>query len=568
LCASAGASEYGPARANAGFRFVSNGLDLRDVDVNAGGIAANGAVSLRNGAPTTADFTFAAGPGAFLSRGTANGVVRLIDGAGGTNAAIRVEGRNLALKGSDASYIETLSLTANGPLSRLPFNVSATGADPQPYRFAGDGVYSRQGQAQVITLGGAGRVREFDLRTLEPAVLRIAPGERTARLRVAVGGGTVSLDGRQAGETVDARANFQSLQIGTFNEDFAGRIDGTATLQGRGPRLTGQLDAALQQARSLDAPADLALNGRLQGTLNDNRLRLVASATNPTGLRANVDAVLPTDASASPLRLAVNRTQPISGTFNVQGELRPLWDLFYGGERTLAGYVSAEGRLGGTLNQPQPTGRATLARGRFDDQAVGLTLRDLTLQAELGGERVYVRQLTANDGSKGTISGGGEINLRLTGGSNFRADLKSFRLIDNELAEADASGAITVRRDGQGQISIAGALNIDEAEIRPNPPTPTGVVRLDVIERNAPVRPNQRQAKPAARGPPIALSIDLDARRGIWVRGRGLNVELSLDAAVRGTIADPDLSGVARSSAASTSSRAAASSSTSAGTSG
>ena len=194
-----GGTEYGPARADAGFRFASKGLDLRDVDVDAGGVQARGAVSLRNGAPTTADFTFAAGPGAFLSRGSANGVVRIVDGAGGTNAAIRLEGRDLALKGSDASYVQTINLTANGPLSRLPFTVSAAGAAPQPWRFAGDGVYARQRGLQTVTLGGGGRVRQFDLRTLEPAVVRIAPGERTARLRLAVGGGSVSLDGRQAG---------------------------------------------------------------------------------------------------------------------------------------------------------------------------------------------------------------------------------------------------------------------------------------------------------------------------------------------------------------------------------
>ena len=539
-------SEYGPARGDAGFRFVSNGIDLRDVDIAAAGITAQGAVSLRNGAPTTADFTFAAGPGAFLSRGSANGVVRIIDGAGGTNAGIRIDGRDLAFRGSDATYIQSISLTANGPLSRLPFTVSATGEDPQPYRFAGEGVYSRQGAAQLVTLGGAGRVRQFDLRTLEPAVLRMAPGDRSARLRLAVGGGTVSLDGRQAGETLNANASFQGLQVGTLNEDFAGRIDGTASLQGRGSRLTGRLDAALQQARSLDAPAELALNGRVQAVLADSRVRVSATATNPTGLRASVDASLPTTASASPLRLAVNRTQPISGSFAAEGELRPLWDLFYGGERTLAGYVSAEGALGGTLNDPRPRGRASLVRGRFEDQTIGFSLRDLRLQAELGGDRVYVRELTANDGSGGTVAGGGEINLRLTGGSNFRAELKSFRLIDNELAEADASGTITARRDAEGLISIAGKLRVDEAEIRPNQPTPSGVVRLDVIERNAPERPRERRRDGARRGSPIALDLTLEAPGDIWVRGRGLNVELSLDATVTGTLADPNLAGVAR----------------------
>lgn len=548
-------SQYGPARGQAGFRFAGKGVDLREVDIDAGGARAQGAVSLRNGAPTTADFTVAVGPGAFLSRGNASGAVKLVDAGGGLTANVRLDGRDLAFKGSTASYIDTVSLQANGPLTRLPFTVAATGAAPQPYRLNGQGVYARQGSAQTVTLNADGRVREFDLRTLEPAVVRIAGPEKSARLRVAVGGGTVSLDGRQSGEVVDAKAAFQGLNVGTINEDFAGQVNGTANIAGRGARLNGRLDAQLVDARSLDAPRNLAVNGRVQAVLNDSRLTVDASATNQAGLRANVDAVLPTLASAQPLRLAVNRTQPISGSFNVDGELRPLWDLFFGGERVLAGRVQAQGRLGGTLNDFRPVGQASLTNGQFTDGATGLELKNLVLRADLERNAVQVRTLTAQDGSGGTINGGGEINLRATGGSSFRAELKSFRLIDNELAEADASGVITATRNAQGQIRLAGDVTVDEAEIRPNPPTPSGVVRIDVIERNRPDevgvvgKQARRARKKEAAGPapsPIQLAIDLTAPRRIHVRGRGLNVELALDAQVRGTIARPDLSGTAR----------------------
>jgi translocation and assembly module TamB len=433
--------------------------------------------------------------------------------------------------------------------------VAATGAAPQPYRINGQGIYARQGEAQTISLNADGRVREFDLRTVEPAVIRIVGAERSARLRLALGGGTVSLDGRQSGEVVDAQAAFQGLNVGAINEDFAGQVNGTATLAGRGARLNGRLDAQLVDARSLDAPRDLAVNGRVQAVLNDNRLAVDASATNRAGLRAEVDAVLPTLASAQPLRLAVNRTQPISGSFNVDGELRPLWDLFFGGERVLAGRVQANGRLGGTLNDFRPTGQASLINGQFTDGGTGLELRALTVRADLERNGVQVRQLTANDGSGGVINGGGQIALQRTGASTFRAELNSFRLIDNELAEADASGTITATRNAAGQIRLAGDVRIDEAEIRPNPPTPSGVTRIDVIERNKPgevgiVGRQARRARPAdasaAPPSPIQLAINLTAPRRIFVRGRGLNVELSLDAQVRGTIARPDLSGTAR----------------------
>jgi translocation and assembly module TamB len=81
------------------------------------------------------------------------------------------------------------------------------------------------------------------------------------------------------------------------------------------------------------------------------------------------------------------------------------------------------------------------------------------------------------------------------------------------------------------------------------------VVKIDVIERNKPgqvgvvgdqarrARAREGSAPPPS---PIQLAINLTAPRRIFVRGRGLNVELALDAQVRGTITRPDLSGTAR----------------------
>ncbi|WP_254558656.1 hypothetical protein, partial [Salmonella enterica] len=52
-------SDYGPARGRASFRFSPGGIELSDVDVDAGGAKAKGAVSLRNAMPATADLTVA-----------------------------------------------------------------------------------------------------------------------------------------------------------------------------------------------------------------------------------------------------------------------------------------------------------------------------------------------------------------------------------------------------------------------------------------------------------------------------------------------------------------------------
>jgi translocation and assembly module TamB len=67
-----------------------------------------------------------------------------------------------------------------------------------------------------------------------------------------------------------------------------------------------------------------------------------------------------------------------------------------------------------------------------------------------------------------------------------------------------------------------------------------------VVERNKPIDFSRAVEEPARKGAAIALDVTLKAPRRVFLRGRGLDVELSLDARVGGTTARPVLSGTAR----------------------
>src|SRR5690606_3182416 len=142
------------------------------------------------------------------------------------------------------------------------------------------------------------------------------------------------------------------LGLGLLDPDLAGQVDATLTLQGRDGRLDGNLDARLADARGAGSDPASGIDGTVQGRLADSRLTLQGGATNEQGLRANVNLVLPTEASAAPFRLAIARQRPIQGRFFAEGEIRPLWDLLVGGERSLSGRVRTEGTLGGSLADP------------------------------------------------------------------------------------------------------------------------------------------------------------------------------------------------------------------------
>lgn len=540
------ASEHGPAKGSAAFRFPRGGVDLTDLAVDAGGIKATGALSLRRNTPSSADLQLAIGPGALLDRGEVAGRVQLVDRAGGTGR-FDLTARGAVPKGARFS-IARGRITGEGPLSRLPYTVEAHGASTGGrWSLNGQGTLAEAGPGYTVTLGGDGKIGDRGLRTVEPAVFGFGGAAQTARVRLATtGGGLLNVDARLDETAADLRAQLTRLDLQLFNEDLAGRVNGMLALRGRGDRLDGVLDAELVDARGRGSDPAQGLDGSLLARLSDNQLTIDADASNTQGLRAAAHLVLPAEASATPLRLALNRQRPISGEFRADGEVRPLWDLLVGGERSLSGRVSTRGTLSGTLADPRARGLAAVDDGRFEDAVTGLTLQDVVLRADFTNGAIDVTQMSGRDPRGGTVEGSGAISLSRNGESSFRLALNSFRLIDNEMATASASGQTTINRAADGRVRLAGALTIDRADIAAEPPTPSGVVTLDVIERNKPEdleRPFEAQQR---QGPAIALDVSLQGPRRVFLRGRGLDVEFALDAHVGGTTARPLLTGTAR----------------------
>ena len=543
-----GPSGYGPASLKAGFRIVGGRVDVPDLLADAGGVKASGSLSLLNGAPASADIALQARPGAFLTAGRLDGSVRLAGAAAGLTTHLALDGSGLAAPGVQG-VLHSLRLRADGPFDHLPLQIAADSAAPLPWRFTGSGRLDQVGGARQLTLDGSGEARRIAFRTLHPAVLRLDGAMRQLDVAVAAGGGRADVSARQTGDAVSATAHLAGVDMGVLDPDYAGAINATLNLRGRGAELSGALDASLTGARSRDAPADLALDARVRADLAGDRLRVNAGATNAQGLTSSLQVDLPAAASAAPFRIAVDRTRPLHGQVSADGELRPLWDLLVGGDQRLSGHVSASGMLAGSLNAPKVTGHAALTKGRYQNFAIGLDLRDFAVTADVSRDLVRVGQVSGSDGRGGVLAGSGDISLAKGGGSDFAMTLKRFRVIDTQAVVATMSGKAAVTRDAQGRAKLTGALKVDRADIQPTAPTATGVVAMDVVEINKPGGDSAGAvaASPkAAVAPPIALDVSVRGSRGIFVKGKGLNVELSLNAHVGGSANDPDLTGEAR----------------------
>ena len=201
----------GPARAGAAFRLAGSDVDLSDIDFDAGGVAVKGSGAFKGGEPTLADLTVAVGPGAFLNEGHAAGRVQIAPASAGSRARLNLSGVNLAFPGG-GGQLESVSLTADGPLARLPYRLEARGAaSGLAGRLSGSGVLAGSAGDRTVTFAGAGRVGAADFRTVEPAQIDLRPSGVSGALHLTVdkGGaskGRADLTFTQAGDSLNGRA--------------------------------------------------------------------------------------------------------------------------------------------------------------------------------------------------------------------------------------------------------------------------------------------------------------------------------------------------------------------------
>jgi len=542
----AATSRYGAAHAETGFRFIGDGLELTGLAAEAGGAHASGSLALRRGAPSSADLTVSVGPGAFLTRGQASGRLLIVQAGQGAHASLKLSANGAMTRAG--LLVQTANFSAEGPLERMPYHIAASGFSPHgSWKADGGGTLDGVGGAYAATFEGQGRVRNADFRTLAPAELKLGDQAQTLSLLVNVGGGKAKIDARQGGGALHATADLTGVSLGLLDQDFVGQFDAEISLQGQGPRLDGVMQARLAGAGEKGAASEPKLDGVVNAALAGPTMTIDAQLGNSQGLASHAHLVLPAVASAAPFRIALVRTAPMKGDFAADGEVKPLWDLLMGGERSLAGKVHAVGTLGGTLADPQARGEATIAAGQFTDSATGLKLTDVSLAAQLDQNAIDVSQFTGKDGASGQVSGSGRVSLQRAGASSFHLDLTRFRLIDNDLATAIASGQATISRGADGAVKLTGALSIDRADVAANPLAPSGVTSMDVTEINRqPGAGGGHLQAVNSNAPAVGLDVTLKAAHNVFLKGRGLNVELSLDAQVTGSTAAPVLAGAAR----------------------
>jgi translocation and assembly module TamB len=427
-----------------------------------------------------------------------------------------------------------LSAQLSGPFATPTLHAVASvqaGSQPALQLDASATLYPERREVRLTALQA--EYQQQSLHLLAPTVMSFSDGVVFEQLRLGMADTTLQASGRLT-PTLELHAalqDFAPAQLRLIWPDLQaeGHVDvevdltgslaqpqGLVRLQARGLRANNGAARGLP-ATDIDASAQLQQQSA--------RVELRMHAGDGLDLQLSGDAPLTRDAAIA---------LKVSGTFNLN-VINPIIEA--GGQR-VAGQAKIDAELSGTPAAPQARGSVVLSDGEVQDYPRGLRLTNISATLQADGAQLTLKQLTAHAGT-GEITISGTVGL---GEGDLPVALQltahSARPFASDLLTATVDIDMKVTGGLRSQLDASGKVTVDHADINIPNALPPDVAVLNVV------RAGQKPA-PVAKPSTIIVSMNLTvaAPRAVFVRGRGLDAEMGGQLTIKGSAADPDISG-------------------------
>jgi translocation and assembly module TamB len=410
--------------------------------------------------------------------------------------------------------------------------------------------------AKVELLGAEIRVAlsRFDGRHLgipvalaAPTRLRIAgPQVRIDPTTLRLGGGRLSVQGLLDPANSDLRLDLAGLPLSLVDTFVPGSgLDGTlqAQLRVAGPMASPRIDAtyAASSVRLRRREAALLPALGVQGSASMN------------GRQASIDARLSAGTGSSLSLKGKGTTAPLAGTGTLTGsiDIAPFAPLLGNQVRNIAGTVRSDLAFEVSGTRISGTGSLDFSNGALAFPEMGLRLSGGTGRVVLQGDALQLQQLSFQTGRNGTLTANGSLRLDEQQGIAVDLAVASRRslLVNRADLVATVSSDLKVTGSTAGGIDVAGPVTIDRAEISVGGAQSAAFPTLDVREINrpgavpAPPPAAAERPPPPPSATPIRLALDVQAPQAVFVRGRGLDAEMSGSLKVTGAPTAPAVLG-------------------------
>ncbi len=467
----------------------------------------------------------------------------------------RLEGRaSLSELESGGLSLSRLALDARGLPTALSVSLDAEGPDLSGTMAGAIAQDDQETRIAVDTLQATFRDEPFVL--AEPAVIVFAPGALSIdRLALRIGQGQAEISGRFA-EDIDASVALSGLSLALLSLvepgfPVSGHVDGSARINGPAAGLEGSFALESDDLRTeLAAGTDLPPAGlRATGRWSGGRMALDVRGGLPEGAGLDIEADIPFRLDAETFAPAIDPDGEVAARANGSLDVSLFDDLLAAGGNRVSGRLSVDLQAAGTVAAPVLSGAAFLNGGTYQNAFYGSRLDEITAVLSAAGPDLQLTELSATTPGGGTLTGTGSLALDPGAGYPFQLDavLRRGTVVDTPIATATADADLRLAGSLAETLLLSGEVSILGAEFRIPDRLPVSVPDLPVEEVNLPPEMAAERAARQPSDPAAAVDARLDivasARQAVFVRGRGLDVELEGDLTVQGTTAAPAIGG-------------------------
>jgi len=451
--------------------------------------------------------------------------------------------------------VTQLDFEAEGNARALRVALTAGGTRGHPFAVDAGGVLALAADEQRLQLDRFdGSFGPLKARLNKPAtVSRDARGFALSGLDASLGDGRLTGAGSTRASQVDLRLSLVDLPLGIVtaflpDTDVGGKATAELRLAGTPQKPTAHADIQL---------TDLSVAGTkiseptgVRGTVNldvrDGRAALQARLGGSRDLTIDGQATVPIAFRLQPFALDLAPSAAMSGTLKGAIDLGLVPRIVDLHGDALGGRLDMDMTLAGTLAAPRFAGDARLAGGSYASADAGTVLREVNAVIAGDDARIRLQSLTAGDGGKGRLSASGTVTLLGAESARYEGELnlEHFTILNRSDAMAVASGRLKLSDEARGA-RLGGEVTVESAELRVPEKLPPKIVKLDVVEVNAPPErvPPVRKKEQAGIGLPVALGLTVKIPGRAFLRGRGIDSEWRGKLRVDGTLAAPDITG-------------------------
>ncbi len=425
-------------------------------------------------------------------------------------------------------------LSAQGPLQAIALTLTAeaTRASDPTVRLQSAGLFNTDASALTLSALKADW-KDQTIRLLAPVQFGFGDGMAMDRLRLGYRQAELAVSGRML-PALDLTGTLRNLPAdiaALVSPDLA--ADGTVTAD---MRLTGRVDQPEGTVRVTASGLRMRTGpGRALPVAN-----LVAQAT----LRGHA-ALIDLRGTAGISKLTIAGTVPSGATSGLDLraggsiDLAMLNPLLAAQGRRVKGMIDLDTTVRGSFANPRLGGSARVTGGEVQDSVLGARISNIDATILADGDILRITPLTGRAGP-GTVEVRGTIGL--TDGIPFdlRINAKKARPLSSDLVTALIDADMTLTGRPNADMTIGGTLRVTQADIRIPERLPSSVVTIPVRIAGRPSLPVPAAPVPA---PNIGLNLVLDAPGRIFIRGRGLDVELGGKVVFQGTASSPQPGG-------------------------